>query len=171
MPRFDWFMKLSWKLNLWKFTFLRAAYCKYISVTNLSNRNKLFSSLYEFFTVEKRIFSPLLKPRGSKKPRRQVGSYSRKPAQFPALMESLIYGPRRYPLPPANREAVGYHRKITYAEAHVYPARRFTPRVWEHESPSVGVPFSWSPCSKAQANEALRGERCVSSGTEEGRGR
>ncbi|TGZ53887.1 Uncharacterized protein DBV15_01826 [Temnothorax longispinosus] len=69
------------------------------------------------------------------KPRRQVGSYSRKPAQFPALIESPMYGPLTgNPFPSANREAVGYHRKITCAEAHTYIRRgaaRFTPRVWE----------------------------------------
>ncbi|EGI66677.1 hypothetical protein G5I_04794 [Acromyrmex echinatior] len=52
------------------------------------------------------------------KPQEQVGSYSRKPAQFPDLIESSIYGPRWYPVPPANCKAIGYHRKITYTEAH-----------------------------------------------------
>ncbi|KYM93334.1 hypothetical protein ALC53_00271, partial [Atta colombica] len=37
-------------------------------------------------------------------------------------VEAKPQGQVGYPLPPANHKAVGYHRKITYAEAHVYPA-------------------------------------------------
>jgi len=102
------------------------------------------------------------------KPRRQVGSYSRKPAQFPALIESPIYDSRRYPPPPANREAVGYHKKITYAEAHVYPAvyaSRVGTRIAERRCFLLMVTLL-----KGTGERSTKGRRCVSPGTGEGRG-
>jgi len=72
------------------------------------------------------------------KPQGQVGSYSRKACAVSGFDRIVDIRPRGiYPVPPANHKAVGYHRKITYAEAHVYPAvhagsRWLTPRVWEN---------------------------------------
>lgn len=93
-------------------------------------------------------------------PRRQGGSCGQKPAQFPVLIASSIHGrPRRYPVPPANHETFGYHRKITYVEAHIYPAihaSRVGTRIVERR-----CSFLVATLLEGQAYGTLRG-KCVS---------
>ncbi|KYQ48523.1 hypothetical protein ALC60_12429 [Trachymyrmex zeteki] len=55
---------------------------------------RVYTDTQILYSRGKECFSVVVKSHVETKPRRQVGSYSRKPVPFPDLIESSIYGPR-----------------------------------------------------------------------------